>query len=244
MQNGEVSNIVEVYKDFNFQEAEKVIELKGITGKKYVYYGIEVTKDLIRILIREQTEGSYFTKLIVFNHNGDLVDEYCLPIGYAYNIILNGNILYYIKNKTILNNEVKSLCLFAYILDKGEELYIDDDVMSVFLSSQYVFFIKAQSSQNKSDYYSLYKITYNENISTVLLRDVDIHGEITSAAYDYDSNILYCVDYSTIYCITDTEEKSVLSATNTYADIKALTGNFLIIQVGNNQVSIYEKIEM
>lgn len=161
-----------------------------------------------------------------------------VSIDSIYNILLHDNYCYEIKDTSKINESNTTSCLIRYNLDTLEECYIDNDVVTTFVSDNKIYYIKRELNEINKKNKCLYE--YKDENNKTLIDILKIDKDIISATYDSKNKGLYFTDYKDVYYYVNGDFRKSLSVLNAKIEIKSSSELILLLGIGPNQLSIYQ----
>ena len=229
LENNPAAHEIEIYDCL--QKTDSSIVLNDISGLHIVFYDIHysVTDDLFYLIGLQQENSDYIPCVYTVDAQGALLSKHSFSTADISScIVLNGS-LYYKKSPSKL---------VKYNLSSGNESVICESVVSFTESGDFLSYIEEKYSD---DYESSYHLYIHENNKSSYIADINVDVPLVNMAYDHINRVFYYSDGTSLftYNFSDTTSHKIHTVIDSRSLISKLSDNYLIVQTGHNQVSLY-----
>lgn len=234
IENNTLTKQIEVYTNYDYSKPSEIILLGDIQDREIVFYHLYYyrDKDCYYIIGKENVNNEYRVKLYRFTAIGNLISETELSISSIHDIVICNNGCYEIRkndtNRKLIRLDMETLT----------ENNVDEEVVIAFRSDEQLYYIKKEISETDTFDYKLYLYTQNGDIDLIQGLIID-ENKIFTAAYDNVNKGLYFADTSNLYYYQDGTTKKILTAIDSYINVKSCYNQVLWIKIGHNQLSLY-----
>lgn len=214
------------------QKTTHSIALDGLSGLNIVFYDIHYSTsgNLFYLIGTQQENNNYIPYVYTIDTQGNLLSKFSISTNDISSCIVLNGFLYYKQGSS---NLVK------HNLSSGTESIICESVVSFTESGNILSYIEEKLSDDYERSYYLY--VYENNTSTYI-SDINVDVPLVNMAYDHINNIFYYSNGTSlfVYNFSDATSSKIYTVIDSYSSISKLSDNYLIVQTGHNQVSLYD----
>lgn len=229
LENNPSTYEIEIY-DIHKKTNSSII-LNDISGLHIVFYDIHYsnTDNLFYLIGTQQENSDYIPYVYTLDIQGNLLSQHHLPTSDISTCIVLNGFLYYKQS---------SSNLVEYDFSLGTESIICESVVSFSESGNILCYIEERLS---NDYESSYHLYIHENNKSTYVSDLNVDVPLVNMAYDHINNVFYYSDGTSlfVYNFSDATSSKIHTVIDSFSSISKLSDNYLIVQTGHNQVSLY-----